>query len=289
MNILIQEHPQVNLVPLMNCIIKSLGGASMAGIFNTEVDPKAILSEFKPDLIFYHEDLISQNVSDLLNNSKCANIAHQVSSTNDKTAATTFSLTDIKHEAYFPPPCNTFILEGAAERPRFKADVSFIGPPSPRAVDTLTPLLDIDSDIHLKIYGENRYHNWRYCGLVMESDIKDIYRPSKIVPVFNSELEYDFRVLDCIFAGGVPLVEENQNLSRRFGDVITEVSFIQETFSADVKHVLANLDSIKVKLEGVRKTIIQDYTWYNVASDVMKKVGLKSVASKIEAERSKTV
>lgn len=289
MNILIQEHPKVNLVPLMNCIIKSLGGTSMAGIFNTEVDPKAILSEFKPDIIFYHEDLVSQNVSDLLNNSKCANIAHQTSEVDNKTAATTFSLTDMKHETYYPPPCNTFILEGATDKPKFRADVSFIGPPSPKAVETLSPLLDIDSNIHLKIYGENRYHNWRYCGLVMESDIKDIYRSSKIVPVFNSELEYDFRVLDCVFAGGVPLVEENQNLSQRFGDVMTEISFVQETFVADVKHALGNLDSIKVKLEGVRKTIIQDYTWYNVASDVMKKVGLKSVASKIEAERSKTV
>ena len=217
MNVLIQESPKVNLTPLIHCISDSLTEEVRSAVFSDKVDPQAIIAEMKPDIIFFCGDTVNQNVADLLNNSSCAKFEHQAVEKESKMTKNTFSFSDRDHAQYFPPMCHSFILSRPQRVDKFIADISFVGPPTPNASDVFASLLDADSDFHFKIYGENRYHNWRYCGLVKESDIKDIYRSSKIVPVFNSELEYDFRVLDCIFAGGVPLCEKNDSLISRFG------------------------------------------------------------------------
>jgi hypothetical protein len=287
MNILIQEHPEVNLLPLMNCLGQALGEIQVA-IFNTDVEPAKLLAQDRPNIIIFHGDLVNQNVHDLLINAKCALLEHEVGMPRKPSGieSKTFSMVNTSHDNYFPPPCNTFVLNGPQEREKFRSDVSFVGPPSQKAIATLHPLLDIDSDFGLRIYGENRYKNWRYCGIVGESDIQHIYRSSKVIPVFNNALEYDFRVLDCIFAGGVPLCEWNSKLVDRFGSVMTSISFGGPgNFMGSLKSVIENRESILEELKPVRDKIASEHTWYNIAYKLFKMIGLPKTAETIEAKR----
>lgn len=284
MNIAIQLHKVFNLLPITQYLQSALDDIHVV-LFNETVDPVGMLREFKPDIIIYHSDSVSQSVFDLINNSKMALIEHSVDNQSHGKNVQ-FSLVKADHPNYFPPRCNTRIMKGASYEACFEADISCVGPFSPRLAGLIAELLP-ENGLSVRFYGENHYKNWRYCGALSEPQIKNVYKSSQTTLCYNSGLEYDFRVLDCIVAGGVPICERNEALITRFGDVMDTVSFKQGGILDTHNRIEENRLDILSELRKVRLDVMNGYTWSDLIGRVFSEIGLKTAAKKILADKDR--
>lgn len=282
MNIAIQLHRACNLLPMTQYLQSALDDIHVV-FFNESVDPVSMLREFKPDIIIYHSDSVSQSVLDLINNSKTALIEHSVDHQSHGNNLQ-FSLVKTDHPGYFPPRCNTRIMNGASYEPRFEADISCVGPFSPKLADLITELLP-ENGLSVRFYGENHYKNWRYCGAITEPEVKHVYKSSKTTLCYNSGLEYDFRVLDCIVAHGVPICERNEALITRFGSVFDTISFKHGEILETYNRIVDNRSEIVNELSKVRVSLFDDYTWSDLIVHLFTELGLKTAAKKIRGDR----
>jgi hypothetical protein len=291
MKLLIQSHPQYNLVPMTNAIRGCISTAQVV-VFDETFDPIELLQKFQPDVTIYHSDIVHQNLIDIVNNANGAKIQHVIeNSTPFLNSNWQFSLSNTSHENYFAPRCNTFILKDPLFSDKFAADLSFLGPPSQHAAEVLSSFMDISDPITLRIYGQNKYLNWRYAGTVEELDLKDIYVSSGATLCFNPPVSYDFRVLDCVYAGGRPIIERNDRLIEDL-PMLEDAMFEQDS---DSRHNIIRIlngyrdgfldDNLRHALDIIKK----HHSWHDLAVKIFNGIGLKSAAKQIQLTKERVV
>lgn len=283
MKFLIQNNPGINIAPLINTLKNSLSDSCEIGFFSDDVPIEQMVNNVRPDAVLYYDNLVSK-IAPLLDKLRCKKIEHVVD-TGTQSSDYEFSLTNMYHPNFFTARCNTFILQNALPQQRFISDISFVGPPSGKAVKYLNKYLSLDSKYELRIYGQNKYHNWRYCGSIEDPDIQNIFASSQCVPVFDNNGMYDSRVLDAIYCHCVPIVEHNPTLIESLGDLVNEITFTgKEEFHTLVDAVLADPKKYKNDIiPELRKSVIDNCTWYDICFDMFKSIGLKQSANVIKA------
>lgn len=289
MKFLIQQNNTLNVAPIVNTITTSLQGQCEVGFFADDIDVTRVVHQLRPDIIMYYDNLASR-IQPLLTQTRCLKVEH-ATDTGTKSADYEFSLTNPHHENFVQAPCNTFILDNTQPAVKFLADISFLGPPNPKAVSYMDDFLRIDSPHVMKIYGQNRYYNWRYCGVIDDSDISSVYASSTCVPVFNRGPAYDARVLDALFCYCVPVIEYNDKLIEMFGEDIKQLMFTDKVeFQYVIEDVIAHPDKYKAELlPRLRNQIISKHTWYDVCANLFKSLGLKQVANTISLAKRMNV
>jgi hypothetical protein len=283
MKFLIQHNADINIAPIINTVKHALGNSCEIGFFSNDVNPEHLAYQVRPDIIMYYDNQVSA-ITDLLSKLSCVKIEHVVD-TGTQSADFEFSLTNMYHPNFFAAHCNTFILQNPTCKPELQSDISFLGPPTLKSLKYLNNLLRYDYPHSLRIYGRNKYHNWKYCGIIEDGDVEHIFASTQCVPVFDNNGMYDSRVLDAIYCNCIPIIEHNTGLINKLGEPIQELMFTtKEEFHVLVDRVLADPTTYKNEIiPGLRKEVINKCTWYDTCATIFKSIGLKQTANTITA------
>ena len=173
--------------------------------------------------------------------------------------------------------------------PTLKCDIGFVGGYWPHKGivinNYLFPLLENVGKYKVKIFGNQPWPVNQYCGLIEDSDVKNLFRSATISPNLSEPhaqkfgIDVNERIFKVLYSGGFCVSDyvESYNL---FGDGIVMAKNPEE-FREKVDFYINNPD----KLEPIRERghiIVRDnHTGFHRIAEAMEGFGYEDIAAKI--------
>ncbi len=187
---------------------------------------------------------------------------------------------------------DTFEYNNAKFDKKLKCDIGFVGgywPYKAQVMDRyLTPLLHPLGKYKVKIFGNQPWPVNQYCGLIVDSDVKNLFRSAKICPNLSEPhaQEYGFdvneRIFKILYAGGF-CVSDNVEGYKMFGDGIV-IANSPEDFRDKIEYYV-NTDEGTIDRSFIIKKgqdfVTENHTGFHRIATIMEAFGYSDVAGGI--------
>ena len=187
---------------------------------------------------------------------------------------------------------DTAVYGGAQVDPRLTCDIGFVGgywPYKGQVIDRyLTPLLHPLDRYSVKIFGNQVWGVNQYCGLIDDSDVKNLFKSAKICPNLSEPhaqvygIDVNERIFKILYAGGF-CISDNVEAYKMFGDGIV-IADSPDDFRDKIEYY-ASTDKGTIDRSFIIKNgqdfVTENHTGFHRISTIMEAVGYSDVAGEI--------
>lgn len=184
---------------------------------------------------------------------------------------------------------DTFVYSGAKFDERLSCDIGFVGGYWPyKGIiinEYLFPLLNNIGEYNIKIFGNQPWPVNQYCGLIGDSDVKNLFASATICPNLSEPHAHKFgidvneRIFKILFAGGF-CVSDYVESYKIFGNGIVMCKTPEE-FREKILYYINNRDQRDHIIKTGRHIVKNNHTGFHRIAKIMSAFGLDNHSSRI--------